>query len=122
MSASSHCPSTFLTWRCSVCPGRNGSVASPRNRKLAHRRTIRSAELASLANDLFDPGTTTRTLIDDYFRRMGIQPEVAMESENIASIRPLVRINLGVSILPLAAVADEARRGELNISGSPTSR
>ena len=62
---------------------------------------------------LFNPGTTTRTLIDDYFRRIGIQPEVAMESENIASIRPLVRINLGVNILPLAAVADEAKRGEL---------
>jgi DNA-binding transcriptional LysR family regulator len=88
-------------------------VASPRNRKLAHRRTIRSAELASLRMILFNPGTTTRTLIDDYFRRIGIQPEVAMESENIASIRPLVRINLGVSILPLAAVADEAKRGEL---------
>ena len=88
-------------------------VASPRNRKLANRRTIRSAELAGLRMILFNPGTTTRTLIDDYFRRKGIQPEVAMESENIASIRPLVRINLGVSILPLAAVADEARRGEL---------
>ena len=88
-------------------------VASPRNRKLANRRTIRAAELEGLRMILFNPGTATRRLIDDYFRRLSIQPDVAMESENIASIRPLVRINLGVSILPLAAVADEAKRGEL---------
>jgi DNA-binding transcriptional LysR family regulator len=88
-------------------------VVSPRNRKLANRRTIRAAELASLRMILFNTGTTTRVLIDEYFRRVGIQPEVAMESENIASIKPLVRVNLGVSILPLAAVAAEAKRGEL---------
>ena len=45
---------------------------------------------------------------------ISVQPEVAMESENIASIKPLVRVNLGVSILPLAAVAAEAKRGELS--------
>lgn len=88
-------------------------VASPRHRKLARRRTIRAAELKGLRMILFNTGTATRALIDEYFRRVGIQPEVAMESESVATIKPLVRVNLGVSIMPLAAVAAEAKRGEL---------
>ena len=62
---------------------------------------------------LFNTGSATRSLIDDYLRRIGIQPEVAMESESVATIKPLVRVNLGVSLLPLASVAAEAKRGEL---------
>ena len=88
-------------------------VASPRNRKLAGRKTIRAAELAGMRMILFNTGSTTRLLIDDYLRSVGIQPEVAMESESVATIKPLVRLNLGVSLLPMAAVAAEAKRGEL---------
>jgi DNA-binding transcriptional LysR family regulator len=62
---------------------------------------------------LFNTGTATRALVDNYFRRIGIQPRIVMESESVASIKPLVRVNLGVSILPLPAVAAEAKRGEL---------
>jgi DNA-binding transcriptional LysR family regulator len=36
-----------------------------------------------------------------------------MESESVATIKPLVRVNLGVSLLPMPAVAAEAKRGEL---------
>ena len=52
-------------------------VASPRNRKLAHRRTIRSAELASLADDSVQSGhdhaNTDRRLLppDRYSARSG---------------------------------------------------
>jgi len=100
-------------------------VASPRHRKLARRRTIRAAELSSLRMILFNTGTATRVLIDEYFRRIGIQPDVAMESESVATIKPLVRVNLGVSIMPLAAVAAEAKRGELtylHLSDEPFTR
>lgn len=89
-------------------------VASPRNRKLAHRRSIRGIEMANMKMILFNSGTATRTLVEDYFRQVGIQPPIVMESESVASIKPLVRVNLGVSILPLPAVAAEAKRGELH--------
>jgi DNA-binding transcriptional LysR family regulator len=78
-----------------------------------HGILTHQGELARLCLILFNTGRATRTLIDDYLRRTGVQPEIAMESESVASIKPLVRINLGVSILPLAAVAAEAKRGEL---------
>jgi len=63
---------------------------------------------------LFSQGTSTRAVLDQYFDRIGAAPEVAMESENVATIKPLVRINLGVALLPLRSVVAEAKRGELH--------
>ncbi len=89
-------------------------VASPRHRKLARRRTIRARELGEHRMILFSRGTSTRAVLDQYFIRTGVTPKVAMESENVATIKPLVRINLGVALLPLRSVAAEAKRGELH--------
>ena len=88
-------------------------VASPKHRLLSNRRLIKPQELTDLRMILFQKGSTTRAVVDNYFGRLGIEPKVAMESESVATIKPLVRVNLGVSILPLVAVAAEAKRGEL---------
>ena len=37
-----------------------------------------------------------------------------MEAENVATIKPLVKINLGISIIPYRAVAEETKRQELH--------
>ena len=89
-------------------------VASPRNRKLAKRRTILARELGEHRMILFSHGTSTRAVLDQYFARIGVTPLLAMESENVATIKPLVRINLGVALLPLRSVSAEAKHGELH--------
>lgn len=89
-------------------------VVSPRNRLLGSRKSIAAEELKDYPMILFGRGTATRQLIDTYFERIGHYPNVAMESQDVASIKPLVAIDLGVSLLPLRAVATEAKRGELH--------
>jgi DNA-binding transcriptional LysR family regulator len=89
-------------------------VTSPRHRVLAKKNNVNAQELKGYPMILFDPGTATRQLIDEYFARLGLEPRIVMASENVATIKPLVRINLGISLLPLPAVATEARRGELH--------
>ncbi|HEY3939342.1 MAG TPA: LysR family transcriptional regulator [Bryobacteraceae bacterium] len=89
-------------------------VASPRHRALAKRRNVSAEELKGLPMILFNPGTATRRLIDECFARLGLEPRIVMESENVATIKPLVRINLGISLLPLPAVTTEAKHGELH--------
>jgi len=37
-----------------------------------------------------------------------------MEAENVAIIKPLVKIDLGISIIPLRSVFEEFQRGELH--------
>jgi DNA-binding transcriptional LysR family regulator len=89
-------------------------VVSPRHRVLAKKKNVNAQELKGYPMIVFDPGTATRQLIDEYFARIGLEPRIVMASENVATIKPLVRINLGISLLPLPAVAVEARRGELH--------
>jgi DNA-binding transcriptional LysR family regulator len=89
-------------------------VSSIHHPQLAHRRSIRAAEIAEYPLILFSKATTTRGLLDEFFRRVRIQPSVLMESENVATIKPLVAINLGVTIIPLPAVLAETRRKELH--------
>lgn len=89
-------------------------AVSPRNRRFARRSSIEAAELGAHPMIVFSRGTSTRSLMDNYFERIGISPKIAMESENVATIKPLVRINLGVALLPLRSVVAEARHGELH--------
>ena len=89
-------------------------VTSARHEPLKRRRVITAAEMCSYPMILFSRGTATRELLEDYFRRLGHTPRVIMDSESVATIKPLVQINLGISILPAPAVAAEVKRGELH--------
>ncbi len=81
---------------------------------LAKKDWINAEELGQYPLITFAKDTNTRAVIDDFFRRAGITPRVAMESENVATIKPLVRIDLGITIIPHRAIADEVKRKELH--------
>jgi DNA-binding transcriptional LysR family regulator len=89
-------------------------VASLKHRKLRNRRNMSASELAEYPMIVFPRGSATRALMDGYFERLGIRPKIAMESESVATIKPLVQVNLGIGLLPLRAVLPESRRGELH--------
>jgi len=62
------------------------------------------------------PSSATRVLFDSTLRSLNDSPEnynVSIEVDNIATIKDLVRKNLGVSVLPKSACADELRKGKL---------
>jgi DNA-binding transcriptional LysR family regulator len=90
-------------------------VASRRNRGLARLRHMPARDISKYPLIIFTRATATRAILDAYFQRVGIEPRIAMESESVATIKPLVGVNLGISILPLPAVAAEAKRGELHV-------
>jgi DNA-binding transcriptional LysR family regulator len=92
-------------------------VTSPKHPVLSKRKWIRAEEIQDHPLILFPKGARTRGVLDEFFRRAGIRPRVAMESENVATIKPLVKIDLGISIIPLRSVADELKRKELHCLG-----
>lgn len=62
------------------------------------------------------PSSATRILFDSTLRSMNDSPEnynIVMEVDNIATIKDLVRKNLGVSVLAKSACARELRKGQL---------
>lgn len=62
------------------------------------------------------PTSATRILFDSTLRSLNDSPEnynIVMEVDNIATIKDLVRKNLGVSVLAKSACARELRKGQL---------
>jgi DNA-binding transcriptional LysR family regulator len=92
---------------------------------LARRKVVRSQDLADQPFVLFEAGSATRRVIDNFFARQNIRPIVVMDTENVEIIKAMVRTGLGISIVPYQAVAREVRAGQLfctRIEGQPMFR
>ena len=81
-------------------------VAAPEH-PLARRRRVAAADLRREQFILFEPGSNTRRIIDEFFARGAVEPRIIMETENVEIIKALVRARLGISIIPYLAVARE---------------
>lgn len=62
---------------------------------------------------LYPPRSNMRTIIDGFFREIGMAPEVAMEADDTEAIKKLVETGFGYSILPESALQDRPRYFEL---------
>lgn len=89
-------------------------VSSPRHPVLSQKTKIDAEELQNYPLILFPKEARTRNVLDAFFHDIGIAPRIVMEAENVALIKPLVKIDLGISIIPLRSVAEELQRGELH--------
>jgi DNA-binding transcriptional LysR family regulator len=82
-------------------------VCHPAHR-LARRRVVAPEDLAGETFIAFDPGLTIRKAIDRAFRQHGVKVNVAMEFDNIETIKQAITIAAGVSVLPRHTVIKEA--------------
>lgn len=87
-------------------------VTAPQH-PLARKRQVTPQDLARQQFVLFEAGSGTRRAIEDFFLSEEIAPTVVTETENVEIIKALVRINMGVTIIPYQAVAREVRAGTL---------
>lgn len=89
-------------------------VCSPNHPSLGKKTSIPLQDLASLRFILPPEETYTRILLEKFCRKGGIKPIIGITVDNALSIKPLVKSNLGVTVLPLPVVIDETKRGELH--------
>lgn len=64
---------------------------------------------------IMQEGTNLRSLTDRILSDGGVKAVVAMELDNVEAIKKMIAAQLGISILPQIAVADEVRSGVLRI-------
>ena len=83
---------------------------------LAKKRQVQSAELNKQPFILFETGSITRRLVEQFFARERIEAEIVMETENVEIIKAMVRNGLGISIIPWQAAADDVRTRQLYCS------
>ena len=80
---------------------------------LAKKKSITPADLDKQDFVLFETGSITRRLVEQFFAREGVEPDVIMETENVEIIKAMVRNGLGISIIPSQAAASDVKAGQL---------
>ncbi len=80
---------------------------------LAKKKAITPADLSRQHFIVFETGSITRKLVEEFFAQERIKPEIVMETENVEIIKAMVRHGLGISIIPWQAAAAEVRTKQL---------
>lgn len=80
---------------------------------LARQRRVGPGDLHGQPFVVYERGSSTRRVIEEMFEREQIQPRIVMETENVEIIKALVRIGMGITIIPYQSVAREVRAGQL---------
>ena len=88
-------------------------VVTAPNHPLARERTVDAKSLGRFPLILYEAGSNTRKVLDQFFLEEEVSAEVAMETENVEIIKAMVAINLGVTIVPFTPVAKDVRAGRL---------
>ncbi len=79
---------------------------------LARRRKVAPADLDGQPFVLFEVGSATRKVIDQFFATEKVEPTIVMDTENVEIIKAMVKTGMGIGIVPYQAVAREVRAGQ----------
>lgn len=83
-------------------------LAVPFDHRLAKRKNVRLAELRDDPFVCLRAGYGLRALTEQFCAQAGFAPKVAFEGEEIATLRGLVGVGLGVAIIPAASPGEFA--------------
>jgi DNA-binding transcriptional LysR family regulator len=89
------------------------SLVFPKGHPLSDLGGVRVKDITPYGMILPEAGTTTRKNIDAVFSKKKLVPNVTMEVAYIETIKGLVKVGLGISILPDKAVEHEVSSGSL---------
>jgi len=87
-------------------------ICAPEN-PFARLEFVRLAQLDGAPFIAFDTDIPTRRLVDDHLRAAGAQVRIVTSYDNIETIKNLVEIGSGVSLVPADTVRQEVRAGDL---------
>ena len=79
----------------------------------ANQGAISAAELSARPFILYQRSVVIESAIRQFCVAVGFEPKVVMQNDQADSIKELVKLGLGVSLLPLWSVSDDVRRGTL---------
>lgn len=88
-------------------------VVVPPDHPLARERSLKIDKLQGLDFVAYDRDLPIRREIDRTLRQNGVRVNVVTEFDNIETIKQAIEVGIGVSVLPLPTVMNEAERGLL---------
>jgi DNA-binding transcriptional LysR family regulator len=87
-------------------------VVGQRHRLFA-RKKVHIDELEEDRWILFERGASIRRATDDFFKKVRVKPEKALESNDTYFVKLMVEHGLGISLMPSWAVREEVASGKL---------
>lgn len=81
---------------------------------LSRKRKVLPQDLAGEPFVLFESGSNTRRVIDEFFAQSRIDPQIVMETENVEIIKAMVRHGIGITVIPFQAVSRDVSNGQLS--------
>src|SRR5699024_1001930 len=87
----------------------------PRKHPLAKAPLLRLTELQDEDFVMFQKGFVLRDVVSDACMRLGFQPNISFEGEDIDSIKGLVSGGLGISLVPEITLIDNVPRSTVQI-------
>ena len=93
---------------------RQDVLICPPGHALAGRKQIALKTVADYPLLALEPGSTTRYLLEQSFRRADLKPRISMNLGSIEVIKRFVEIGFGVALVPKIAVEEEIESGRLH--------
>lgn len=81
----------------------------------ADQATVSAAELSHRPFILYQRSVVIESAIREFCVEAGFDPHVVMQNDQADSIKELVKLGLGISLLPLWSVTDDVKRGTLKV-------
>lgn len=72
----------------------------PRKHPLADRRSVRFAQIGETPLAMLGPQFATRQILDNYFHRAGVRPDIVVEIDSVDALQKLVELGAVAAILP----------------------
>jgi DNA-binding transcriptional LysR family regulator len=89
-------------------------VVSAPGHPIAKNRAVDAKAIARFPLILYEAGSNSRRVQDRLFAELPLK--VAMETENVEIIKAMVGAGLGITVIPRAAIAREARTGRFRVT------
>jgi DNA-binding transcriptional LysR family regulator len=87
-------------------------LIAPESHPLARKRRVVPQDLRRERFVVFEAGSNSRRVLDEFFAREQIEPRVVMDTENTEIMKAHVRAGNGIAIVPFQAVARELGAGQ----------
>lgn len=88
----------------------------PASHALASRRSVRFAQIDRLPLAMLGTRFATRRLLDGYFQRAGVRPEVIVEIDSVDALLQLVQQGVAAAFLPARMAGRSARLRLLQVT------
>jgi DNA-binding transcriptional LysR family regulator len=88
-------------------------IVVSKKHRLAKVNKIDTKDLENERWILFERGASIRRATDAFFKKLKLEPEKALESNDTYFIKMMIEKGLGISLLPTWAVRDEVKSGKL---------